>query len=207
MALLLGSPGSADDTSNMRWPLWESLGGRLRGKSDPALEFLHNTPVFGDIPKSGLRAIRRLCHVRTYKQEEHVFRSGEPGVGLYVIMEGSVEIYQDRDDYRHEYAVLYPGEFFGEIALLDDLPRTASARARKYSRLLGFYRPDLLNLLSRNPALAGTVLLNIARLIGQRLMNTNQELERLHLELAKLQERRTHDRSILQRSVSARAKS
>ena len=184
----------------MKWPLWESISGRRRRRSDGALDFLHNTPVFGDIPNRGLKTIRSFCHVRTYKQDEHVFRTGEPGVGLYVVMEGSVEIYQDRDEYRHEYAVLYPGEFFGEIALLDDLPRTASARARSYSQLLGFYRPDLLNLLARNPALAGAVILNIARLIGQRLMNTNQELERLHLKLSRAEQDQGREKSILSRS-------
>ena len=184
----------------MKWPLWDSLSRRPGKRQDAALEFLHNTPVFGDIPNRGLQAIRSFCHVRTYKQDEHVFRTGEPGVGLYVIMEGSVEIYQDRDEYRHEYAVLYPGEFFGEIALLDDLPRTASARARSYSELLGFYRPDLLNLLARNPALAGSVILNIARLIGQRLMNTNQELERLHLQLSRADNTRAGGKSILERT-------
>ncbi len=190
------SQSGSVDIWYMKWPLWALPADRRKAQRDAALEFLQNTPVFGDIPERGLRTIRALCHVRTYKQDEHVFRTGEPGVGMYVIMEGSIEIYQDREDYRHEYALLYPGEFFGEIALLDDLPRTASARARSYTQLLGFYRPDLLNLLARTPAVAGNILLNIARLIGQRLLATNQELERLHLQL--MQKGRT--RSILERA-------
>ena len=174
-------------------PLWDSIRLSPRQKQDETLELLKKIPVFEGISDRNLKIIYSLCHLRNYKEGELVFQSGEPGVGMYIILEGKVEIYL-KDQERHlEYAVLYEGDFFGEIALLDDLPRTASARATTYSALLGFYRPDLLNLLNRNPSLAGEVLMNIAKLIGRRLVNTNQELEKLQIEA----EQKRNKRSIL----------
>ena len=177
-------------------PLWENLRPFKKRQGDETLELLKNIPVFSEIPEKGLRLIRAMCHTRHYKEDEHVFRSGEPGVGMYIILEGSIEIYQDKEDFRQEYAVLFADEFFGEIALLDDLPRTASARARTTSTLLGFYRPDLESLLARNPSLAGSILMNIARLIGRRLVNTNQELEKAQIRLSRQESRR----SVLERA-------
>ncbi len=187
-----------DDNQPMsRSPLWESLG-LLRSKAeDENLEVLKSIPVFSDVPEKGLRIIRSLFHIRQYNEDEHIFRSGEPGVGMYIILEGSVEIYRSEENIYREYAVLYDGNFFGEIALLDDLPRTASARARSYCTLLGFYRPDLLDLVRRNPPLANAILMNIARLIGRRLVSTNMELEKLSIQL-ETQKRRSG--SVLKRA-------
>ncbi len=106
---------------------------------------------------------------------------------MYIIMEGSVEIYRLKGDTDQEdsMAQFYDGDFFGELALLDDLPRTASARAASYSRMLGFFRPDLLSLMNRNPRIASIILLNIARITGKRLIRTNERLEETLLEAGK----------------------
>jgi len=162
----------------MAEPLWSSIYPMLPGKQND-LELMKSVPVFEGIPERGLSWIRSLSHIRHFKENEHIFRRGEPGVGMYIILEGSVEIYRQEQDHRHTVAVLNTGDFFGELALLDDMPRSASARARSYSRLMGFYRPDLSSVLARRPRLASLILLNVARLLGSRLVATNQELDRL----------------------------
>lgn len=177
-------------------PLWDNFHLRSKKSDDKAFDLLKKTPVFENIKDRDIKRIRSMCHQRHYKQDEHIFRSGEPGVGMYIIIDGKVEIYNDDQDFHQEYAILYSGEFFGEIALLDNMPRTASAIARGYSTLLGFYRPDLLSLRSRNPVLAGSILMNIARLIGRRLVSTNRELEKVQMALREKGKRR----SILQGS-------
>ncbi|MCB1322912.1 MAG: cyclic nucleotide-binding domain-containing protein [Leptospiraceae bacterium] len=163
--------------------IWESLP-VLRGQADrEVLDLMRNCPVFQDIPVRGLRIILDRCHIRHYKENEHVFRTGEPGLGMYIILEGQVEIYRNEGDYRRQFAQLSAGDFFGEIALLEDLPRTAAARSASYSRLLGFFRPDLLTLFSRKPRLASVVLMNMARLTARRLIRTNESLEDCQREL------------------------
>ncbi len=158
-------------------PLWSSLYPVIRKLDPDDMDLLRTVPVFDGIPDRGLRSIRSTCHLRQYKEEEHIFRTGDPGVGMYIILEGSVEIYREDRDQTLVFAILNAGDFFGELALLEDLPRSASARTRSYCRLLGFYRPDLQSLLSRKPRLGSLVLMNMARLIGRRLIRTNEELE------------------------------
>lgn len=171
--------GRSDNRSMAASPLWESIQLTHDRDEDDILKLLHSIPVFESIPDRGLKLIRSLCHIRYYKEDEHVFRTGEPGVGMYIILEGNVEIYRNEGDSRREYAMLESGDFLGELALLEDMPRSASARATSYSRLLGFFRPDLTSLISRKPRLANIVLMNIARLLGRRLIRTNEQLEML----------------------------
>ncbi len=165
-----------------RTTLWESL--RIFGKApdEEIMQLLRTCPVFTGIPERGLRQIREMCHLRYYKEDEHIFRFGEPGVGLYIVLEGQVEIYRtEHGDFHRRFTTIGPGDFLGELALLEDLPRTASAAARGYCRVLGFFRPDLLSLMQRNPRLGSLIVMNMARLTARRLINTNDELERLQL--------------------------
>ncbi|MCB1327588.1 MAG: cyclic nucleotide-binding domain-containing protein [Spirochaetales bacterium] len=163
--------------------LWDTLQLGSRSGHEEMIDLLRNCAVFHDIGDRGLQVIRGRCHLRQYKENEHVFRAGEPGVGMYIILEGSVEIYRNEGSFRRQFAVMEAGDFFGEIALLEDLPRTASAKARSYCRVMGFFRPDLLSLLSRKPRLASVILMNMARLTARRLLNTNSALEELQTQL------------------------
>ncbi len=187
----------AVDTVNdmARSTLWESLRIFQNDPEEEILERLAACPVFQDIPTRGLRMIRSMCHLRYYKENEHIFRQGEPGVGLYIILEGKVEIYRtENDEYRRQFAILGEGDFLGELALLEDLPRTASARAQSYSRIMGFFRPDLLSLYQRNPRLGSVIVMNMARLTARRLINTNAELEKMQHRLSMIEPETAFDR-------------
>ena len=93
---------------------------------------------------------------------------------MYVILDGSVEI-KDPDS-GTIFASLNEGDFFGELALLDEEPRSASAHATQPARLIGFFRTDLLTLIQRSPELGNKILLNLSRVLGERLRKTNEEL-------------------------------
>ena len=93
---------------------------------------------------------------------------------MYVILDGQVSIIDP--DSETIFATLEPGDFFGELALLDEEPRSASAIAEIPSRLIGFFRTDLLTLMKRSPELGNKILLNLSRVLGERLRRTNKEL-------------------------------
>ncbi|MEQ9366977.1 MAG: cyclic nucleotide-binding domain-containing protein, partial [Leptospirales bacterium] len=102
-----------------RTTLWESLRIFRKEPEEEIMELLRTCPVFHGIPDRGLRQIREMCHLRYYKENEHIFRFGEPGVGLYIVLEGQVEIYRlEAGDYHRQFTVLEPGVFLGELALL-----------------------------------------------------------------------------------------
>ncbi|HNE25398.1 MAG TPA: cyclic nucleotide-binding domain-containing protein, partial [Leptospiraceae bacterium] len=118
-------------------PFWSRLS---PFSAEDAVEVrLKSAPMFRDISDRGLKEIRSLCHLRDYAAGEHIFREGEPGVGMYVILDGFIDIYH-RDGKREKHlATLESGDFFGELALLEELPRTASAAAKNHARIIGFF--------------------------------------------------------------------
>ena len=141
---------------------------------DPVLKALENVPIFEHLTEKELSEVARLTHERTYKKDEHVFKKQAPAEGMYVILDGGVEIFDP--DSETIFATLASGDFFGELALLDEEPRSAAAIATMPARLIGFFRTDLLTLIKRYPELGNKVLLNLSRVLGERLRKTNQEL-------------------------------
>ena len=151
---------------------------RKKDNSNPVLQALGNIPIFENLTGSELNAVARLTHERTYKLDEHVFKKLAPSEGMYVIMNGAVEI--NDPDSGTTFASLESEDFFGELALLDEEPRSASAVATQPSTLIGFFRTDLLTLMKRSPELGNKILLNLSRVLGERLRQTNQELAKIN---------------------------
>ena len=143
-------------------------------KNDPVLKALESVPIFDDLSDKELSEVARLTHERTYKKDEHIFKQHAPAEGMYVILDGAVKIIDPASG--TVFASLETGDFFGELALLDEEPRSASAHATQPSRLIGFFRTDLLTLMKRYPELGNKIMLNLARVLGERLRKTNEEL-------------------------------
>ena len=142
--------------------------------SDPVLQVLGQVPIFENLTPKELKDLTQLTHERSYKANEPVFKKLAPGEGMYVILKGIVEI-KDPDS-NTTFATLGSGDFFGELALLDQEPRSAMAVATEASELVGFFRTDLLTLMTRDPELGNKILLNLSRVLGERLRRTNLEL-------------------------------
>ena len=142
--------------------------------SDPVLQVLGQVPIFENLTPKELKDLARLTHERFYKANEPVFKKLAPSEGMYVILKGIVEI-KDPDS-NTTFATLGSGDFFGELALLDQEPRSAMAVATEASELVGFFRTDLLTLMNRGPELGNKILLNLSRVLGERLRRTNLEL-------------------------------
>ena len=142
--------------------------------SDPVLQVMGQVPIFENLTPKELKDLARLIHERFYKANEPVFKKLAPSEGMYVILKGIVEI-KDPDS-NTTFATLGSGDFFGELALLDEEPRSAMAVATEASELVGFFRTDLLTLMKRGPELGNKILLNLSRVLGERLRRTNLEL-------------------------------
>lgn len=121
-------------------------------EDDPKRAALARTPVFGQLPAATLeRMIAELALVEL-APGTLLFREGEPGSTMYVVAEGEVIV----ETNAHELARLGPGSFFGEIALVTELPRSASVRAIGRVELLAIDRA-LLSATGVVPALLGFV--------------------------------------------------
>ena len=168
--------------------LWKNvLGGSDEGEGD----VLRGIPLFEDLTPRELSALQRMLHRREYVAGESIFIQGEPGLGMYIIAKGVVSIQSEPSG--RELVELADGDFFGEIALLNEVIRTATARAKTDCLLLSLFQPDLMGLLDRNPRLGVRILLALARLVGMRLVEVSNELEACHRAHERLQTRIDRD--------------
>ena len=118
-----------------------------------------------------------MVHHRTYASGDFVFKNRAPGEGMYIIMKGTIKItIGTRSGDEQVLAELKEGDFFGELALFDNEPRSANALATTDSKLIGFFTADLLSLQDRNPQMTNKILMNLGSMLGERLRNTNHLL-------------------------------
>ncbi len=167
-------------------PLWGNIFKKKNGDDESIIKTMRLVPLFADMNDSELREFEKLIHRRTFKANETIFWEGEPGVGMYIIQRGVILIFKHAPgEGREELATLRNGEFFGELALLDETPRSATAVAKEPSDIIGLFRPDLFELLERKPRLGNKFLFQLASIIGERLKNTNSEMQALRAQLDK----------------------
>ena len=133
---------------------------------------LETSKVFGKLKPDQLKILREIAQERSFGSGQEIFRQGDTGDGVYLVKEGLVEISGTlADNQRHVFSEAAPGDIFGEMAVLEDKPRSASAIARKKTSLYFFAREDMLKLVELSPALA----LLFLREISNRLREFNQQ--------------------------------
>ncbi|MCD6233987.1 MAG: hypothetical protein DRP86_02805 [Candidatus Neomarinimicrobiota bacterium] len=163
--------------------LWRSIGRKEKTREEIIMEALRNVNIFRNLSHKELKEVLNLVYQRIYKKGDYIFKQGHPGNGMYIILKGTIQIIQEKvegDTKKEEILVtLSSGDFLGEISLLDEAPRSASALCTELTEVLGFFRGDLMDLLNRKPELGSKIVLNIARVLGERLRVTNQLLAEL----------------------------
>jgi len=160
--------------------LWGNIFGRT--EEDTVYTLLQNTPLFDGLSRKELSAVESILHRREYDPEEVLFHQGNPGVGMYIIEEGTVDILYEPTGER--LAELTDGDFFGELALLNETPRSATAISRTDSVLYGLFRPDLLGLVEQDSSLGVQILLRMGQVLSERLIHTNEQVQSLREQLA-----------------------
>jgi CRP/FNR family cyclic AMP-dependent transcriptional regulator len=128
-------------------------------------EFLKRVSWFEDLDQRSLDAIANAAVEQSYAPGQEIVRQGDTGVGAFIIRSGKVDIVQDKDGKETKLATLGPGEVFGEMALLDEFPRSASARASEPTTLLGIQRWHFKGILESHPQLALALLPILTRRI------------------------------------------
>lgn len=146
---------------------------------------LRDIPLFDELSSGELSLVKSILHRREYDPGEVLFHQGNPGVGMYIIQEGIIEIVYEPTD--NTLAELSDGDFFGELALLNETPRSATAVAKTESVLYGLFRPDLLGLVEREPSLGVQLLLRMSQVISERLIHSNEQVEELRERVHELE--------------------
>ena len=159
--------------------LWKNI---FRGQSDEISLTTHlkSNVLFQDLSRKELRFVSDIVHLRNYRDGECVFRQDDLGVGMYIIVSGAVAIsaHQPHTETNHPHdtiviAQLESGDFFGELALVEENGRrSATAVAVGATTLIGFFKPDLFDIIKRNPQAGLKISLRLGQVLGQRLKKT-----------------------------------
>jgi CRP-like cAMP-binding protein len=137
---------------------------------------LNAVPLFANLPRRYWRELTSLFHFRAYEDQEIIFHYATPGLGMYIIIEGSVLILALKDETYVEIARLARGDFFGEMSLVEEVERGATAMSSGKTRLIGIFRPQLQNLIHRRPRLGLALMERLARILTTRLRESNRKL-------------------------------
>ena len=141
------------------------------------IALLKNVAIFKELDESELDEIAEVCREEKFVSGEYIFREGESGTRLYLIVEGEVRISRDVPGSGEEaLAVLQPGALFGEMAVFDRSDRSTHAISNGGTTVLTITRPDFEMLLDFNREMAYKVLWSVTRLLSGRLRNTNDSL-------------------------------
>ena len=162
---------------------WTNVFKKNKKVEENIFTVLKRIPIFEGLSYKELKSVERILHRRTYKADEFIFKEHEPGAGMYIIESGKVNITLGKE--QKLLVLLSNGDFFGEMALVLEGQRTASAIATEPTKLLGFFQPDLFNVLETAPKIGNKILQHLAQMIAERLrlstLENNQLRTRLNL--------------------------
>ena len=127
-------------------------------------DLLAGTWLFHRASKEVLDKLAAFTFHKNYKAGEVIFEEGQTGNGMFIVAEGKVEVLKNLESGNpQQLAVLGKGEVFGEMALLDELPRSASVRAREDTTCVGIDRFLFVTQLTKDPQVSITMIQVLAR--------------------------------------------
>lgn len=151
------------------------------------IDVLAGVKIFEYLSIDELRQVERIVHRRTYLPQETVVQQGNPGVGMYIIQSGSVNVVlETHEGGEIQLATLGAGQFFGEMSLLDGAPRAASVVAIERASVIGFFHADLMDLIARDPRLGHKIVHQISILMAGRLQSTLADFRSVQRQLRAL---------------------
>lgn len=138
-----------------------------------AVQALRSIPFFSQLDSNQLRDLSRAVVARRFGAGQVIFHLGDPGGLLYIINRGKVKIYfPNTEGYEVVLTILGDGDFFGDLALFDDAPRSATAETLEPTETFTLHRDEFLRYLRENPESAIHVLASLA----QRIRQMNEQI-------------------------------
>ena len=142
-------------------------------------EFLSYVPIFSDLPTETLTMIEKIGTKKMYKKNDVVLMEEEAGTALFVIVKGKVKVARSSNDGREVIlTILSESDFFGEMAILDGLTRSATVTAIEDSELFLIQRNDFLNLIREFPEISIALLQELTK----RLRSADAKIKALSLK-------------------------
>jgi CRP/FNR family cyclic AMP-dependent transcriptional regulator len=154
------------------------------------LRFLRRVKLFAEVAEPHLGALWPLLQERRLRKGEVLFRAGAPGDEVFLIRSGTIVVSSPvQGRVEQVLAQLGPGDFFGEMSLFDEEPRSATVQAATEAHILWLDRQNLHQFLESNPRAAAALLYQVVRVMSARLRASTQlvaEVTRWGLEASGL---------------------
>jgi len=147
------------------------------------INLLQNIPLFKNLTENELEKILQLAFVKEYKKGFTLFFQGMQGGVMYVILRGSISIIgKDKDGGEHEIVVLRRGDYLGEMSMIEEERRSATARVSEDALLLVITKKCFSTMLETDPSITSKLLLEFLITMSQRLRNTTTMLNEIKKE-------------------------
>jgi CRP/FNR family transcriptional regulator, cyclic AMP receptor protein len=130
------------------------------------LDLLEHVPLFAGLSHRQLGKLLARFYEKAYAAGETIFVEGDAGKALFIVFKGRVSIWRATHAGQETLAILDPGGYFGELALIDDQPRFATARTEEPSLLLVLYKTDFDHLIQGHSRIATQVMSNLLKTLA-----------------------------------------
>lgn len=143
---------------------------------DQRIEDLKGLNLFKRLTTREVRELDELLHERSYLKDEVIFDEGDAGLGLFIVLSGRVKIISSHSALQRLAPEFRRGEFFGELALFEEVERTARAVAAEPTLVLALFRTEFFSLLERDRGMGVKILFELSRtvVLRSRRLLTNQ---------------------------------
>jgi CRP/FNR family cyclic AMP-dependent transcriptional regulator len=140
------------------------------------VDFLRKVALFSELDDAQLAQLAGVVREQHYKKNTTLFHIYDPGNALFILKNGLVKItIEDQSGREIILRMLYPTDFFGEMSLIDDMPRSATVSTLEPSDAMLIYRDSFINLIEKNPK----ILLNMTVVLSRRLRRVNELIRSL----------------------------
>lgn len=141
------------------------------------IDVIKNIFLFHELDPAEINQIINISAIKSFPKDQVIFEEGEEGDAIYIVIEGAVRVSKMIPSMGEEnLAVLGQGQYFGEMSLIEDAPRSATTIAHTDCRLLFIGKEDFRRLLRENKEIAYKLLWVFCRTLCNRLRETNEKL-------------------------------
>lgn len=159
-------------------------------------DFLKKVYFFKDLSDAAIKKMVNVCHKTLVEDGHIIFLEGEKADRFYIVIGGAVEVWKDYNKQNAEMLAVHgPGHLFGEMALIDDKPRSATIVAGTNTKLLYINRKDFHKIIRENVTIALSIMKSVSSMVRksnesyvENLREQNVELEQAYKELKEAQE-------------------
>lgn len=144
----------------------------------PDYALMKQVPLFAELTEEEIYRVARLAFIKAYRKDATLFLEGMPGEVMYVVLKGSVHIVKKTPQGELTLATLGPGNFLGEMSLIDDSLRSASARTAEDAEMLVITKKCFKDMLNTDPKITSKLMMHLLRVMSGRLRQTDKKFEK-----------------------------